>query len=137
MIKAANIYRLYPRIDPTEYFREFRFREYLKFDLSKLGGDLWGGLISAVVALPLALGFGILATGGDPRGAVAGLYGAIFTGILASLFGGIAGTGDNVHGYLRVLKLIAMAVGREENRRRLMEAEKVGQVLEVFGSVKE
>lgn len=88
MIKAANIYRLYPRIDPTEYFREFRFREYLKFDLSKLGGDLWGGLTSAVVALPLALGFGILATGGDPRGAVAGLYGAIFTGILASLFGG-------------------------------------------------
>lgn len=41
-----------------------------------------------MVALPLALGFGILATGGDPRGAVAGLYGAIFTGILASLFGG-------------------------------------------------
>lgn len=45
--------------------------------------------------------------------------------------------GDNVQGYLRVLKLITMAVGREENRRRLMEAETVGQVLEVFGSVRE
>lgn len=88
IIKPADIYRLYPRIDPAEYFEEFRFREYLKFDLSRLGGDLWGGVTSAVVALPLALGFGILATGGDPRGAVAGLYGAIFTGILASLFGG-------------------------------------------------
>jgi len=82
------IFRLYPRIDPAEYFREFRFREYLRFDLSRLPGDLWGGLTSAIVALPLALGFGILATNGDPRGAVAGLYGAIFTGILASLFGG-------------------------------------------------
>jgi SulP family sulfate permease len=88
MIKPDDIYRLYPRIDPAEYFKEFRFKEYLKFDLSRLGGDLWGGLTSAVVALPLALGFGILATGGDPRGAVAGLYGAIFTGIVASLFGG-------------------------------------------------
>jgi MFS superfamily sulfate permease-like transporter/mannitol/fructose-specific phosphotransferase system IIA component (Ntr-type) len=45
--------------------------------------------------------------------------------------------GDNVQGYLRVLKLITMAVGREEDRRRLLEAETVGQVLEVFGSVKE
>lgn len=47
-----------------------------------------GGLTSAIVALPLALGFGILAFNGDPRGAVAGLYGAIFTGILSALFGG-------------------------------------------------
>ncbi len=45
--------------------------------------------------------------------------------------------GDNVQGYLRVLKLITMAVGREENRRRLMEAETVGQVLEIFGSIKD
>lgn len=88
MIKPSDIYRLYPKIDPAEYFKEFRFRDYLRFDFSKIGGDLWGGLTSAVVALPLALGFGILATNGDPRGAVAGLYGAIFTGIVASLFGG-------------------------------------------------
>ena len=88
MLRPADIQRLYPRIDPAEYFREFRFGEYLRFDLTHLRGDLLGGLTSAIVALPLALGFGILATNGDPRGAVAGLYGAIFTGILASLFGG-------------------------------------------------
>ncbi|MCU0606694.1 MAG: SulP family inorganic anion transporter [Candidatus Edwardsbacteria bacterium] len=76
------------KFNPAEYFREFDFADYLRFDFTKLRGDLTGGLTSAIVALPLALGFGILATGGDPRGAVAGLYGAVFTGIVASLFGG-------------------------------------------------
>lgn len=70
------------------YFREFRFDEILAFDFKHIKGDVLGGLTSAIVALPLALGFGILAYNGDPRGAVAGLYGAIFTGFLASLFGG-------------------------------------------------
>ena len=76
------------KFNPAEYFREFDFRDYLRFDFTKLKGDLTGGLTSAIVALPLALGFGILATGGDPKGAVAGLYGAVFTGVIASLFGG-------------------------------------------------
>ncbi len=76
------------KFNPAEYFREFDFPDYLKFDFTKLKGDLAGGLTSAIVALPLALGFGILATGGDPKGAVAGLYGAVFTGVVASLFGG-------------------------------------------------
>ncbi len=73
-----------------EYVREFQFSEIFKFDFRHIKGDLIGGLTSAIVALPLALGFGILAYNGDPRGAVAGLYGAIFTGFLASLFGGTA-----------------------------------------------
>lgn len=71
-----------------DYLAEFEFSRIFKFDFSHLKGDLVGGLTSAVVALPLALGFGILACNGDPKGAVAGLYGAIFTGFLASLFGG-------------------------------------------------
>jgi SulP family sulfate permease len=90
MIDTARIAGLTQKFNPAEYFREFRFEEYLRFDFKNLKGDLLGGLTSAIVALPLALGFGILATNGDPRGAVAGLYGAIFTGILASLFGGTA-----------------------------------------------
>lgn len=73
---------------PRVYFQEFRLRDLLRFDLRHLRGDLIGGLTSAIVALPLALGFGILAYNGDPRGAVAGLYGAIFTGILSAFFGG-------------------------------------------------
>ena len=51
---------------------------------NNLRGDLYGGLVAAVVALPLALAFGV--TSG--LGAIAGLYGAIFVGFFAALFGG-------------------------------------------------
>ena len=74
--------------DFKKYIKEFNFSENFRFNLGHLRGDLLGGLTSAIVALPLALGFGLLAYNGNPEGAVAGLYGAIFTGILASLFGG-------------------------------------------------
>lgn len=49
-------------------------------------GDLFGGLTAGVVALPLALAFGEQ----TEMGAIAGLYGAIAIGIVASLFGGTA-----------------------------------------------
>ena len=51
---------------------------------SRLQGDLFGGLTAAIVALPLALAFGV-ASGAGP---MAGLYGAICVGLFASLFGG-------------------------------------------------
>ena len=54
----------------------------LRFD--NLRGDLFGGLTAAIVALPLALAFGV-ASG---AGAIAGLYGAILTGFFAALLGG-------------------------------------------------
>jgi len=54
----------------------------LRFD--NLRGDVYGGLTAAVVALPLALAFGV-ASGAGP---IAGLYGAIFVGFFAALFGG-------------------------------------------------
>lgn len=47
-------------------------------------GDLFGGVTAAIVALPLALAFGV-ASG---AGAIAGLYGAILVGFFAALFGG-------------------------------------------------
>src|SRR4249919_2917662 len=49
-----------------------------------LRGDVFGGIAAGVVALPLALAFGV-ASGLGP---VAGLYGAIATGIVAAVFGG-------------------------------------------------
>ena len=61
------------------------------FDLSNLRGDVFGGLTSGIIALPLALAFGE-ASGAGP---IAGIWGAIFVGFLASLFGG---TGSNVSG---------------------------------------
>lgn len=59
------------------------------FHLNKVGfsnfrGDLFGGITAAVIALPLALAFG-MASGAGP---IAGLYGAICVGLFATLFGG-------------------------------------------------
>lgn len=61
------------------------------FDTSNLRGDIFGGLTAGVVALPLGLAFGE-ASGAGP---VAGVWGAIFVGFLASLFGG---TGAQISG---------------------------------------
>jgi SulP family sulfate permease len=47
-------------------------------------GDIFGGSTAAVVALPLALAFGV----SSGAGALAGLYGAIFAGFFAAIFGG-------------------------------------------------
>lgn len=66
MLKNLAVFRLNPI-----GFKNFR-------------GDLAGGLTAAVIALPLALAFG-MASGAGP---IAGLYGAICVGLLAALFGG-------------------------------------------------
>ena len=61
---------------------------------ANLKGDFFGGITAGIVALPLALAFGIQAFGGvnDPAapqmGALAGLVGAILLGFFAAIFGG-------------------------------------------------
>ncbi|TGA70667.1 SulP family inorganic anion transporter [Aliivibrio fischeri] len=55
-----------------------------RFDNINLKGDLFGGVTTAIISLPLALVFGV-ASG---AGAEAGLWGAIMVGLFASLFGG-------------------------------------------------
>ncbi len=61
------------------------------FDTSNLRGDIFGGITAGIVALPLALAFGE-ASGAGP---IAGMWGAIFVGFFAALFGG---TGSQVSG---------------------------------------
>lgn len=56
------------------------------YDTKYLKGDITGGLVAGIVALPLALAFGVQ----SGLGATAGLYGAIAVGIFAALFGGTA-----------------------------------------------
>lgn len=56
----------------------------MNYSLNKLKGDLFGGLSASIVALPVVLAFGIQ----SGLGMEAGLYGAIFIGILAALLGG-------------------------------------------------
>lgn len=63
-------------------------------ETNNLKGDIFGGITAGIVALPLALAFGIQAFGSidDPSassmGALAGLVGATMLGFFASLFGG-------------------------------------------------
>ncbi|MEO1144708.1 MAG: SulP family inorganic anion transporter, partial [Cyanobacteria bacterium J06638_22] len=49
-----------------------------------LRADLFGGVTTAIISLPLALAFGV-ASG---AGATAGLYGAVCVGFFAAFFGG-------------------------------------------------
>ena len=61
-------------------------KSILGFNLSNLRGDIFGGITAGIVALPLALAFGV----SSGLGPSAGLYGAIFIGFFAALFGGTA-----------------------------------------------
>ena len=56
----------------------------IDYDLQTLRGDVFGGITSAVVGLPVALAFGV-ASGLGP---LAGIYGAISVGFFAAVFGG-------------------------------------------------
>lgn len=56
----------------------------MKINNQSLKGDIFGGVTAGIVALPLALAFGVQ----SGLGAASGLYGAIGLGIFAALFGG-------------------------------------------------
>jgi SulP family sulfate permease len=58
----------------------------MNYDFKNLKGDVSGGFIAGIIALPLALAFGVQ----SGMGAEAGLYGAIAVGIFAAMFGGTA-----------------------------------------------
>jgi len=58
----------------------------MKKFFSNFKGDAFGGITAGIVALPLALAFGV-SSGLGPE---AGLYGAIFISFFAALFGGTA-----------------------------------------------
>ena len=69
------------------------FKDYLLKNKNNILGDLWGGLAATMVALPSAIAFGATIYGTMGRsyaaqGAIAGVFGVISIGFLASLFGG-------------------------------------------------
>ncbi len=59
-------------------------KNIFNFDLSHIKGDFFGGVTAGIVALPLALAFGV----SSGLGPSAGLYGAILISFFAALFGG-------------------------------------------------
>lgn len=78
------------------------------YDTKYLKGDVMGGLVAGVVALPLALAFGVQ----SGMGATAGLYGAIAIGIFAALFGGTPTQASGPTGPMTVVSaaLVAAAI---------------------------
>ena len=70
---------------------------------SNLKGDAFGGITAGIVALPLALAFGV----SSGLGPSAGLYGAIFISFLAALFGG---TNTQISGPTAPMTAVSMVV---------------------------
>ncbi|MEB8328412.1 SulP family inorganic anion transporter [Flavobacteriaceae bacterium KMM 6897] len=70
---------------------------------SNFKGDLFGGITAGIVALPLALAFGV----SSGMGPSAGLYGAIFIGFFAALFGG---TNTQISGPTAPMTAVSMIV---------------------------
>jgi SulP family sulfate permease len=77
----------------------------LAIDTSNLRGDFFGGLTAGVVALPLALAFGLQ----SGMGAIAGLYGAIAIGIIAAWFGGTPTQISGPTGPMTVVSAVVIA----------------------------
>jgi len=69
-------------------------------------GDFFGGLTAGIVALPLALAFGVQ----SGMGAEAGLYGAIFLGFFAAIFGGTPSQISGPTGPMTVVSAATIAV---------------------------
>ena len=78
------------------------------YDFKNFKGDLTGGVVAGVVALPLALAFGVQ----SGLGAIAGLYGAIILGVLAALLGGTATQASGPTGPMTVVSasVVALAI---------------------------
>jgi len=76
------------------------------YDFKNFKGDLSGGLVAGIVALPLALAFGVQ----SGMGAIAGLYGAIAVGILAAAFGGTETQASGPTGPMTVVSATFIAI---------------------------
>jgi len=75
----------------------------LGFDFTHFKGDFFGGVTAGIVALPLALAFGV----SSGLGPSAGLYGAIIISFFAALFGG---TNTQISGPTAPMTAVSMIV---------------------------
>ena len=80
-----------------------------RFSLKHIKGDLFGGVTAGIVALPLALAFGVQ----SGMGAIAGLYGAMVLGMVAAVFGGTATQVSGPTGPMTVVSAMVIATAIE------------------------
>ncbi len=86
----------------------FNFTEMF-FDFKHVKGDLFGGITAGIVALPLALAFGVQ----SGMGAIAGLYGAMMLGVFAAVFGGTKTQISGPTGPMTVVSAVVIAAAIE------------------------
>ena len=79
------------------------------FSFKHIKGDLFGGVTAGIVALPLALAFGVQ----SGMGAIAGLYGAMILGMVAAIFGGTATQVSGPTGPMTVVSASVIATAIE------------------------
>ena len=109
-----------------------------RINTNNLRGDAFGGLTAAVIALPMALAFGIAvgnASGVPEVGAAAGLWGAVIIGLVASLFGGTPTLISEPTGPMTVVftsVVISFASTAESPEKALAMAFTVGVLAGVF-----
>ena len=78
-------------------------KKIFNLDFSHFKGDMFGGITAGIVALPLALAFGV----SSGLGPSAGLYGAIFVSFFAALSGG---TNTQISGPTAPMTAVSMVV---------------------------
>ena len=95
-------------------------------DTSNLRGDFFGGLTAGVVALPLALAFGLQ----SGMGAIAGLYGAIAIGMIAAWFGGTPTQISGPTGPMTVVSAVVISTAIDAHGGSLEAA--LGTIIAIF-----
>ncbi len=95
-------------------------------DTSNLRGDFFGGLTAGVVALPLALAFGLQ----SGMGAIAGLYGAIVIGMIAAWFGGTPTQISGPTGPMTVVSAVVISTAIESHGGSIDAA--LGTIIAIF-----
>jgi SulP family sulfate permease len=95
-------------------------------DTLNLRGDFFGGLTAGVVALPLALAFGLQ----SGMGAIAGLYGAIAIGMIAAWFGGTPTQISGPTGPMTVVSAVVISTAIDAHGGSLEAA--MGTIIAIF-----
>ncbi len=98
-------------------------------DKKNLRGDIIGGITVAIVALPLAIAFGMQSMPGDPNAAMAGLYGAIFCGLFATLFGATKGL---INGPTAAMIVVLASTYKEAGYNGFIMAMLIAGVLQIL-----
>ena len=101
-------------------------------NFNSIKGDVFGGITAAVVALPLALAFGV-ASGVGP---IAGLYGAIAVGFFAAVFGGTSSQVSGPTGPMTVLMAVIVASHSDNLSQAFTIVFLAGAIQIVFGLLK-